>query len=42
MKLGFDRRGKVNRVIVIQDNKPDLRVRPRDTEISDVVDHAKF
>ena len=29
VKLGFDRRGKVNRVIVIQDNKPDLRGRPR-------------
>jgi hypothetical protein len=29
VKLGFDRRGKVNRVIVVQDNKPDLRGRPR-------------
>jgi len=29
VKLGFDRRGKVNRVIVVQDNKPDLRGRGR-------------
>ena len=29
VKLGFDRRGKVNRVIVVQDNKPDIRARGR-------------
>ena len=29
VKLSFDRRGKVNRVIVVQDNKPDLRGRGR-------------
>ena len=29
VKLGFDHRGKVNRVIVVQDNKPDLRARGR-------------
>ena len=29
VKLGFDRTGRVNRVIVFQDNKPDLRGRPR-------------
>ena len=29
VKLGFDHRGKVNRVIVVQDNKPDMRARGR-------------
>ena len=29
VQLGFDRRGKVNRVIVFQDNKPDFRARGR-------------
>ena len=29
VKLGFDRRGKVNRVVVAQDNKPHFRARGR-------------
>ena len=29
VKLGFDRTGRVNRVIVFQDNKPDMRARGR-------------
>ena len=29
VQLGFDRSGKVNRVIVVQDNKPDFRGRAR-------------